>query len=136
MCLESCNRGLNPTIVEDAFTDPRKEWTNSPELLPLLDIVEEEFQRAFADLEWHQSSPQLLKRNVLVALGNLRDPVAVPALVRMLDDPDPMLRGHAAWALGRMGGDEIAAALMERSGKEEDARVREEIELALKALAA
>jgi epoxyqueuosine reductase len=41
-------------------------------------------------------------RNVCVALGNWGDPAAVPALVAALRDPQAVVRGHAAWALGEI----------------------------------
>jgi epoxyqueuosine reductase len=37
-----------------------------------------------------------------VALGNWGNPAAIPALRRALDDPEPLIREHAAWALGRI----------------------------------
>ena len=44
-----------------------------------------------------------LLRNVAVALGNRGSPEAVPALAVALSDEEPLVRGHAAWALGRIG---------------------------------
>ena len=41
------------------------------------------------------------------------DPQAVPALIRALHDDEPLIRGHAAWALGRIGGEEAKRALQE-----------------------
>jgi epoxyqueuosine reductase len=75
-----------------------------------------------------------LLRNVCVALGNAGDPAAAPALARALGgDRSAVVRGHAAWALGRLGArGELAAAL----GGEVDAGVRGEIEAALAACTA
>jgi len=75
-----------------------------------------------------------LLRNAAVALGNSGDRRAVPALVEGLSDPEALVRGHAAWALGRLGGDEARAALEEALGLEEDAEARGEIEMALEAI--
>jgi epoxyqueuosine reductase len=69
-------------------------------------------------------------RNVAVALGNWGSPEAVPALVRALSDPEPLVRGHVAWALGRIGTGEARAALEVRAAVEPDTYVREEIEAA------
>lgn len=66
-------------------------------------------------------------RNVAVALGNWGDPSAVPVLTQGLKDPDPLVRAHVAWALGRVGSPEASAALMESLAAEEDVLVREEI---------
>jgi epoxyqueuosine reductase len=67
-------------------------------------------------------------RNVAVALGNWGSPAAVPALVRALGDGEPLVRGHAAWALGRVGGDEAHNALKARLEVELDSSVRAELE--------
>jgi epoxyqueuosine reductase len=70
-----------------------------------------------------------LLRNVCVALGNAGDRAAVPALVRALgSDRSALVRGHAAWALGRLGARaDLTAAL----ARESDPGVRAEIEAAL-----
>lgn len=45
-----------------------------------------------------------LQRNAAVALGNCGDTDAVEPLTRaLLSHPSPLVRGHAAWALGRYG---------------------------------
>jgi hypothetical protein len=75
-----------------------------------------------------------LLRTVAVALGNWGSPQAVPALARALNDEEPLVRGHAAWALGRISvgpgaspGDmaDVAAALLRRWAVENDTWVRE-----------
>ena len=71
-------------------------------------------------------------RNVAVALGNWGAPEAVPALVRALEDAEPLVRGHAAWALGRIGGEAARFALSARLPGEPNGWVREELELALR----
>jgi epoxyqueuosine reductase len=68
-------------------------------------------------------------------LGNWGDPQAVPALSAALNDHEPLIRGHAAWALGRIGGEAADRALHERLVIEDDVWVREELELALSNLA-
>lgn len=58
-------------------------------------------------------------------------PEAVPVLSRALADDEPLVRGHAAWALGRVGTAEAVSALGDRARVEEDAWVREEIAAAV-----
>ena len=67
-----------------------------------------------------------------------RDPQAVEPLIEALADRKALVRGHAAWALGRLrdvcAGELLAcakAALLELQAREPDAWVREEIVLAL-----
>jgi epoxyqueuosine reductase len=70
-------------------------------------------------------------RNCCVVAGNLKLEEAVPALVRALrEDTSPLVRGHAAWALGEIGNSETA--LEEALEKEPDDGCRQEIEHALR----
>ena len=68
-----------------------------------------------------------LVRNACVAAGNAGDPTLVPALVGLLTDAEPLIRGHAAWALGRIGGEEVLRALELASALEADPWVCEEM---------
>jgi epoxyqueuosine reductase len=76
-------------------------------------------------------------RNVCVAMGNWLagegrpDPTALQLLVHALSDPEPLVRGHAAWALGRMEGTAVRSSLEAASSSEDDLWVREELALAL-----
>ena len=71
------------------------------------------------------------KRNLAVALGNWGSAEAVPELVAALGDPEPLVRAHAAWALGRIGTEEGRRALAARLAVESDDCTREELETAL-----
>jgi epoxyqueuosine reductase len=104
---------------------------------PYLEIEEvleirddEEFQKRFAGTPLTRPGRAGLLRNCSVAAGNLKLEGAVPALVRALrEDSSALVRGHAAWALGEIGGAE--AALREAAEAEEDAWCQDEIRLAL-----
>jgi epoxyqueuosine reductase len=72
-----------------------------------------------------------LLRNVCVALGNSGDIRAVPALIGALHDSESLVRGHAAWALGRLGGEQAKQALYEALQSEQDFEVQKEIRCAL-----
>lgn len=105
-----------------------------PALIPLLSLTEEQFRERFAGRPILRAKRGGLLRNVCIALGNIGDRGALVPLANVLTDRDPLVRGHAAWALGRLGGSYARAAL-ERAVKAEDDRwVREEIELALEAV--
>jgi epoxyqueuosine reductase len=75
-------------------------------------------------------------RNVCVAMGNWlgatedSDPAAVRLLERALSDSDPLVRGHAAWALGRSAGEDARELLSLAAASEADAWVVEELEAA------
>jgi epoxyqueuosine reductase len=66
-------------------------------------------------------------RNVLYAVGNSGRAGLVPTAERLLDDPAPVVRGAAVWALSRLMHDEAFAALREgRRDGEPDPDVRDE----------
>lgn len=115
---------------EPAF-QPRPDQV-APKLLDLLALDERAFRQRYRRTPFMRPKRRGLLRNVCVAIGNWGDPVAVPALARALaEDPEPLIRGHAAWALGRIGTPEARRALSYAWRREEDAYVREEIALAL-----
>ncbi len=70
-------------------------------------------------------------RNVLIAAGNSGDGGLVPAVTRALSHRAPVVRGAAAWALGRLGGAAAHAALAHTSAAEADADVLHEVRAAL-----
>jgi epoxyqueuosine reductase len=110
---------------------PRKGIGSTPELIPLLSLTEEQFRERFRLSPIRRTKRRGLLRNVCVALGNSGDPQAVPALIRALHDDESLIRGHAAWALGRIGGDEAKSALQEALASEEDRETLKELRCAL-----
>lgn len=106
-----------------------------PALEELLTLDEEAFATRFrSSAVWRTRRTGLL-RNICVALGNVADRSSVPALVGALQDHEALVRGHAAWALGRLGGAEAERALEEALRREPDAWVREECGRAIEACA-
>ncbi len=125
-------KGRFPGAAEHPEFKPRPAVGSSPALIPLLDLDDDAFRARFAHSPIKRAKRRGLLRNVCVALGNLGDPVAIPALAHALaSDPEPLVRGHAAWALGRLGGPEARAALDQRRDVESDPAVLQEIRCAL-----
>ncbi len=97
----------------------------------MLALTEEEFRERFRHSPIKRTKRRGLLRNVCVALGNSGDPQAIPALIGALHDHEPLVRGHAAWALGRIGGTQAQEALQLALKTEEDQEVQKEIRCAL-----
>ncbi len=106
---------------------PRAGIGSSPELIPLLSLTDEQFREQFRLSPIRRAKRRGLLRNVCVALGNSGDRQAVPALIGALHDDEPLVRGHAAWALGRLGGEQARQALQDALADECDEEVRKEI---------
>jgi epoxyqueuosine reductase len=109
--------------------------TASPSLIALLETALDEaawdaFSRGSPIGRARRSG---FARNVCVALGNSGSPDAVPVLSRALSDPAPLVRAHAAWALGRVGSAEARSALAAHASVETDACVLEELFVAIDA---
>jgi epoxyqueuosine reductase len=133
-CQEACPRNWDVAPATRGYTDPRERWGERPPLASLLEVGEKEFNHSFADLDWYKPGPVYLHRNVVIAMGNIGDPVSVPPLGRALRDGRPLVRAHAAWALGRIGGAGAKRLLDEAAKHEDDEAVAEEIDLALDGL--
>lgn len=103
-------------------------------LIPLLSMNEKEYRQRFRGnqiAEWWVSF-SAIRRNAIVALGNIGDQVAIPTLSNLLKNSrSKILRGHAAWALGKIGGNKVKTILHDALKKESDNYVRSEIEHAL-----
>ncbi|HEV2014502.1 MAG TPA: tRNA epoxyqueuosine(34) reductase QueG [Candidatus Dormibacteraeota bacterium] len=133
LCQEICPVNTGAPAVPDPIAlaafgptiDPR------PRLEELLTLDETAFRRRFRDSALWRTRRSGLLRNACVALGNTADRGSVPALAGALDDPEPLVRGHAAWALGRLGGTAARLALDATLRREADAWVRDECRLAL-----
>jgi epoxyqueuosine reductase len=131
-CQEVCpwNRFAVPT-ADPAFAERPEQQT--PVLVQLLGLDEEGYRRRYAGTALRRAGRARFVRNVAVALGNVGDASAIPALETALrDDPDPLVRGHAAWALGRIGTEAAHAALTRAADRESEPAVMAEIEYALR----
>ncbi len=99
-----------------------------PVLKNILSLSNKAFRERFGHTSgaWRGRTP--VQRNAVIAAGNLVARDTIPELVNILDsDPRPVLRGLAAWALGRMGDPRAFQALADALEIEKDPAVIEEI---------
>jgi epoxyqueuosine reductase len=101
------------------------------DLKGLLRLSREDYVERFRGSPMKRPKLPGLQRNAAVAMGNRRDPGYVPDLARALVEGEPMVRRHAAWALGRIGGAAAASVLEQALEREEDGEVAAEIRSAL-----
>jgi epoxyqueuosine reductase len=99
----------------------------APPLLDILALDEEAFNHRFRGTPIKRIKRTRLLRNACVAAGNWGDSAAVPYLVELLADEEPILRGHAAWALRQIDDVPARAALRDALESEQDGRVCAEI---------
>jgi len=82
-------------------THARREL-GRPDLIDLLALDEATFKRRFAGTPLLRAKRRGLLRNVCVALGNVGDKTALPALQRACADPEPLIAEHASWAVAQI----------------------------------
>jgi epoxyqueuosine reductase len=134
ICQEVCPWNRKAPLGDESRLQPR-DGLRAPELFPLLEMTQEEFSTRFRRSAVKRTKRRGFLRNVCVALGNSADPRAVEPLCRALSHDEALVRGHAAWALGRLGGAEAEQALLAAIG-DADPWVREEVDAALAELRA
>jgi len=105
--------------------------SNPIALIPLFEMTDEAFRQRFRHTPLWRPRRRGILRNAAIVLGNRLLPEAVPALMRGLNDEEPLVRGAAAWALGKHSQPAAEAALKSRLAIEQDDQVREEIRRAL-----
>ena len=131
LCQDICpptRRGIRGTSADE----PLDGDTQAPDLQALLMVRGAEFKRRFARTAMGWRGAPVLRRNAAVALGNGLDRASVPALGRALrEDSHAGVRGHAAWALGRIGSPPAFGMLAAARTVERDSWVQAEIAAAL-----
>jgi epoxyqueuosine reductase len=113
---------LMPEKIENAY--PSLDW--------LLSMSEEAFRVTYRGTPVPRTKRRGLARNAAVALGNVGSEADIPTLINALGTHDePLVRGHAAWALGKIGGRQAFEALNRSRRQDPDGSVVEEVNAAL-----
>ncbi|MDN3450762.1 tRNA epoxyqueuosine(34) reductase QueG [Planococcus sp. APC 3906] len=113
------------------------EFTPDPEIAkpllePLLTISNREFKERFGYVSGSWRGKKPIQRNAILALAHFKEKSAVPALIKLLmEDERPVIRGTAAWALGKIGMPEGFEALQTVLETEQDEEVKDEIQKGL-----
>ena len=97
-------------------------------LIDLIQLSDEDFRKRFKGSPIKRIKRRGLLRNVAIALGNSKNPKAVPFLINALNDKEPLILAHTVWALGELLLSESVPLLNEKLAEEEDPMVLGEIE--------
>jgi epoxyqueuosine reductase len=133
ICQEVCpwNRA-RPRGVHPEFA-PEGGAGEALDLAEVLSLDVDGFRARFRGTPLTRPKRAGLLRNAAVAAGNLGDPAAIPALLGALQDPEPVVREHAAWALQQLGPlpADVLAAMKGVQEHETDPAVRAELDQAV-----
>ena len=123
------NKGIDFHFHEEMEPDPE---IAKPLLKPLLTISNRDFKESFGHVSGSWRGKKPIQRNAILALAHFKDETALSDLISVMkEDPRPVIRGTAAWAIGKIGGTEASVALQAAREKETDEEVVEEIEKGL-----
>lgn len=125
-CLAVCpwNKFAETAATHKAFL-PRAELV-APQIADLLTLDDAAFRKLFSGSPIKRIGRDRFVRNVLIAAGNGRDVGLVSQIESLLIDPEPVVRGAAIWALGRLSPEALARRRVEYLPAERDMSVRAE----------
>ncbi|SHG20193.1 tRNA epoxyqueuosine(34) reductase QueG [Ornithinibacillus halophilus] len=130
-CQQVCpkNKGIDFHIHPEFEPEPE---VAKPKLKPMLRMSNREFKETFGHISGFWRGKKPLQRNAIIGLGHFKDKTAVEELIAVLQhDPRPVIRGTAAWSLGKIGTEEAIDAIKEAMEKEKDEQVLYEMEKGL-----
>jgi epoxyqueuosine reductase len=130
VCQEVCPWNGHAKPIPQAMFAPLAD-SNPIDLTQLFELDDEAFRARFRHTPLWRPKRRGILRNAAIVLGNRPTNVAIPALIRGLNDNESLVRGASAWALGHYDNASAAAALRKRHAIETDAEVRREIDAAL-----
>ncbi|MEZ2717799.1 tRNA epoxyqueuosine(34) reductase QueG [Niallia circulans] len=127
------NKGIDFHNHPEMEPDPE---IAKPLLQPLLFISNKEFKEKYGHISGSWRGKKPIQRNAIIALAHFKEEGAIGDLITVMKkDPRPVIRGTAAWALGKIGGDESKTALESAKQQESDHEVLKEMDDALQRLA-
>ncbi len=132
LCQEACPRNsakLKAKFPQDPFLVQLAEEFSLPKMLEMSDQF---YEKIVQPLMYNYiKEKKYFQRNAAIALGNTGDPDHIPVLRQAMQDAEELVRGYAAWALGRIGGPKAKSALESHLKREGSKCVITEIKLAL-----
>jgi epoxyqueuosine reductase len=132
VCQEVCpwnERLKGPSEPAERAFEPA-EGMNPIRLAELFELDDEAFRQRFRHTPLWRAKRRGLLRNAAIVLGNRPNPEAINALVRGLNDAEPLVRGACAWALAGYSDPAAQRALTARRSVEIDPAVLAELNTA------
>lgn len=123
------NKGKRNWLHEAFEPDPE---VAKPLLEPLLTISNRDFKETYGHISGSWRGKKPIQRNAIIALAHFKEVSALPTLIEVFQkDERPVIRGTAAWAIGKIGGKEVEEVLQEGLIQEKDEKVQLEIQKGL-----
>ncbi len=135
ICQNVCPYTAAAKRFRDVEFEPARLDNAFPSLEALVSIDEAEFYDLFRGTAVVRAKRRGMARNAVVALGNSQDLRAVPVVENAASQHDePLVRGHAVWALGNLLGIDARSSLRTLTTTETDDYVQREIHQAQRSI--
>jgi len=132
MCQEKCPRNQKKLKAKLPFDQFLVQIAQDFELTKLLNLTEEFYIKRVQPLMYNYiREKKYFQRNAAIALGNLGDDTFIRNLSQAMDDPEPVVRGYSAWALGKIKTTSAKLVLEQCLSREQDESTKNEITAAL-----
>jgi len=118
ICQDVCPWNRKAPATQEPTFRPRPDL-DPVDAAELLGLSEEAFRHRFRGTAVMRAKRRGLLRNAALVLGNRGDPAALPVLRRALDDPEPLVREAARWAIERITGERICTEPMNTKSLED-----------------
>ncbi len=130
-CQTVCPKNKGKKNWLHASFEPEPELAK-PLLAPLLSMTNKEFKSQFGHMSGSWRGKKPIQRNAIIALAHFKEEDAMPQLIELLTkDERPMIRGTAAWAIGKIAAAEAEEVLLAALQLEQDPDVLNEIDKGL-----
>ena len=135
ICQEVCSRNQKRLKTKLPPNEFLVKIAEDFELIKLLNLTDEFYIKRVQPLMYNYiREKKYFQRNAAIALGNTGDPAYIPDLAQAMQDSEELVRGYAAWALGKIGGSQAKQILEASLARETADSARKEIEAALAAV--
>jgi epoxyqueuosine reductase len=132
ICQEVCPRNQKRLKMQLPQNEYLAKVAEDFELKKMLNLSDEYFTKRVQPLMYNYiHKKKYFQRNAAIAIGNTGDSIYIPDLAIAMQDTEGMVRGYAAWALGKIGGNQVRKILETSLLGETDEFARTEIKAAL-----
>lgn len=132
ICQEVCPRNHGRLKANLPRNEYLERIAEDFDLAKVLNMTEEFYVTRVQPLMYNYiKEKKYFQRNAAIAIGNTGDPAFIPALAKAMEDPEDLVRGYAAWALGKIGGSQARKILEAGLTHEINESAKREIEAAL-----
>jgi len=131
ICMDVCPFQRFATETDEVAFLPFDIERVAPPLTDILMSTEASYRSLFRRSPVERIKREQMARNACIAAGNWRGERVIPHLIQLLYDESALVRGHAAWALWRTMELDSSKLLTDLHKREDDERVRAEVEALL-----